>query len=108
MSQTQRSIIDVKQAIGIAKSYITDAFAEDGVENIGLEEISFDDDHDEWLITIGFSRPWDQTVDDTEKYGTSGWSIRYQELYNIAKRTYKIVVLSASDGVVSEVKNRPV
>ena len=27
---------------------------------VGLEEVEFDDESDQWLITIGFSRPWDR------------------------------------------------
>jgi len=52
-------IMDVKQAVATAREYITDLFADDGVMNLGLEEVQYDETQGEWKVTIGFSRPWD-------------------------------------------------
>lgn len=52
--------MDVKQAVGMAKRYVADLFIEEDLQNIGLEEVDFDDASGEWLVTIGFSRPWDR------------------------------------------------
>jgi len=50
--------VDVKTAVGSAKQWLTNVMQEEGVANVGLEEVEFDDEHGVWLITLGFSRPW--------------------------------------------------
>lgn len=50
--------MEVKEAVRIAKEYAQSIFAEDGMENFGLEEVEHVDGSNEWLITVGFSRPW--------------------------------------------------
>ncbi len=106
MSVTQTTI-GVKQAIQVAKSYVTDTFADNGIEHVGLEEITFDEDHDQWLITIGFSRPWDQENVSKAALESATWSFRYQEILKLLQRTYKIVSV-LRDGTVRKVENRPV
>jgi hypothetical protein len=53
--------MDVKKAVTIAKTWLLDVLSEEGITNVGLEEVEFDEDKGEWLITIGFSRPWNTT-----------------------------------------------
>jgi hypothetical protein len=55
------SDMDVKQAVKTAKDWIRNVLGEEGVTNVGLEEVNFDDEKHSWLITIGFSRPWNST-----------------------------------------------
>ena len=45
-----------KQAITLAKSWADDIVAEEGVAQIDLEEIRYDDAKGQWLITVGFYR----------------------------------------------------
>ena len=52
--------MDVKEAVAYAKRYVLELFADENVTNIGLEEVEFDDRVNEWCVTIGFSRPWDE------------------------------------------------
>jgi hypothetical protein len=83
--------MDVKDAVQLAKGHVADLFSNEGVEDIGLEEVDYDDDRLLWRITIGFTRPWDR---------------RYSALLNPAmKRSYKIVTIDP-DGKVLSVKNR--
>ena len=51
--------MDVKEAVTKARTYIADLFQDEGIENVGLEEVVFEDGEDVWKITIGFNRPWD-------------------------------------------------
>lgn len=51
--------MDTKQAVRIAKNWIVENFAADEIQNVGLEEVKFDDLR--WYITIGFSRPWENS-----------------------------------------------
>jgi hypothetical protein len=50
--------MDVKTAVGNAKQWLADVLVDEGISNVGLEEVEFDEQHGVWLITLGFSRPW--------------------------------------------------
>lgn len=52
--------MDAKQAVEKAKDYVTDLFADERIEHVGLEEIKFDSGV--WEVTIGFSRPWNRST----------------------------------------------
>ena len=52
--------MDVKAVAQRAKTYVVDLFDDEEISNVGLEEVEFDDSVDRWIVTIGFSRPWDQ------------------------------------------------
>ena len=51
--------MDAKKAIAAAKRYVNDVYADEHVTNLGLEE---EIEHilaaGNWVITLGFSRPW--------------------------------------------------
>lgn len=87
--------MDVKEAIGQAKRYVSELFADDGARDIMLEEVEFDDMHQQWRITIGLSRP------RTGKEGLAT-GIAFPEL----RRSYKVVTISDTDARVLSVKNR--
>jgi len=84
--------MDVKEAVALAKKHVADLFEEEGAVNIGLEEVEYDD-QDQWHITIGFSRPWD------ERESWAGL------IPPALKRTYKVVVIDKAGRAVS-VRNR--
>jgi len=48
--------MDAKEAVKLAKGYVFDLLQEEGVSELGLEEIEFDENEDVWNITVGFSR----------------------------------------------------
>lgn len=52
--------MDVKEAVQMAKRHVEELFADEGIENLGLEEVVFDDMRNVWKVTIGFSRPWER------------------------------------------------
>ena len=86
--------MDVKEASGKAKEYVADLFDGEGISNVGLEEIEFDELSSHWKITIGFSRPW-----DTKNVLTAELSERRLE------RSYKIVRID-DHGHVKSVTDR--
>jgi hypothetical protein len=92
--------MNIKEVVATAKSHIVDLFGEEGIANIGLEEIvpdpNFADSEDErvWHITIGFSRQWDAQG----AFGIAAGLPR--------NRVYKIVDILDSDGRVLSVRNR--
>jgi hypothetical protein len=84
--------MDVKQAVDLAKQHVADLFATEGLFNLGLEEVEYDDARDLWRITVGFSRTWDQQGS-------------VASLLAPTKRTYKVVTIDKTGKVIS-VKNR--
>ena len=89
--------MDVKEAVAAAKKYVGELFAQEGLINLGLEEVEFDEQAKEWRVTIGFSRPWDSP--------SSPWAIAAQSQLN-PRRSYKIVRVSDSTGAALSVRNR--
>ncbi len=86
--------MEVKEAVSLAKQYVHDLFADERIDNLGLEEVVFDEKSKTWSITVGFSRPWDSP----NRYG----GILPAEL----RRSYKVVKISDADKVVQSVKER--
>ncbi len=87
--------MNVKEAVSAAKGFIQDLFADEGITDIGLEEVEFDEPEDEWRVTIGFTRPWDK----------AGGIATFASPTN-PRRTYKVVHISGETGKVASVKNR--
>jgi hypothetical protein len=85
--------MDVKAAVALAKNHITDLFAQEGLTNLGLEEVEYDEAREQWRITVGFSRRWDHPGGGT-LFTTDGIT-----------RTYKVVIID-KDGKAMSVKNR--
>jgi hypothetical protein len=87
--------MDVKEAVGVAKQYVHDLFGEEKIVNLGLEEVIFDEKAKSWLITVGFSRPWDAAPN-------LGGLLPPGE----PKRSYKVVRIADADHKVLSVKER--
>jgi hypothetical protein len=83
--------MDAHTAVELAKNHITDLFGQEGLSNLGLEEVEYDDAREQWLITVGFSRSWD----NQGALASTGY----------IKRTYKVVTID-KDGKALSVKNR--
>lgn len=89
--------MEVKEAVALAKQYIREVFAEEPMIDLGLEEVEFDDSSGAWLITFGFSRPWDDIKTPNPFAAIGGFK---------KKRDYKIVRISDQDKKRISVKNR--
>jgi hypothetical protein len=91
--------VDVKEAIATAKSYVKEIYADEDVTNLGLEEVEHVPPSGNWVVTLGFSRPWNTP------------RTRAQEvLENLGavsplKRSFKVLTI-AEDGTVLSMKNR--
>ena len=83
--------MDVKDAVQVAKNYIMDLFGEEGLVDVGLEEVDVDPSGN-WIVTIGFSRSWDRNIGSV--------------LSGAASRSYKAVRIQDEDGRVLSVKDR--
>ena len=87
--------MDVKEAARRAKEYVADLFDEEGIGNVGLEEIELGPDGKFWMVTVGFSRPWDQGGLATITLGQKG-----------LRRSYKVLRIDKDNGNVESVKDR--
>ena len=85
--------MDVKEAVRQAKVYVGDLFSDEGVVNLGLEEVEFTDGI--WEVTIGFSRPWDVP---------RGIAALAQDA--LSRRSYKVVRIDDTTGRIISVKDR--
>lgn len=89
--------MQIKEVVSLAKQHIKDVFAEEKIDNPGLEEIEFDDKTGIWSVTIGFSRPWDEA--------TGPFAVKLAG-FGPRRRDYKVVRIVDSDRRVISVKNR--
>jgi hypothetical protein len=89
--------MDAKEVVSKAKEHIALLFADENISNVGLEEVEHDQEFDEWKITIGFSRPWDEPRNPLHNIAVAG-----------PRRSYKVVRLANKSGDLLSVKNRDV
>jgi len=87
--------VDVKEAVAKAKDYTADLFAQEQLSDLALEEVEYNEPSNEWLVTLGFSRPWDKPY----------FTVKGLPAPRLP-RSYKIVRVSDSSGRVISVKNR--
>ena len=87
--------MEVKQAVQEAKEYVFELFEGEGIEFVGLEEVEFDHESNEWKITLGFSRPWDRPK-------TLSAALRDEPV----RRSYKLVRMNDTTGQVTSVRDR--
>jgi hypothetical protein len=79
--------MDAKTAVHQAKNEIQTLFGDEGIKNLGLEEIIHDDSMHIWRITIGFSRAWDEPRSASLIALANGGS-------SYLHRTYKVVSIN--------------
>lgn len=89
-------VMDVKAAVAQAKNHIAELFADEGVKNLGLGEVDYDDDKGVWRVTIGFSRPWDEPRNALA-------ALAGQNTY--WRRAYKVVSIDEHNAKVLSVKS---
>lgn len=91
--------MDIKDAVRLAVRHVVELFEQEQVSNVGLEEVSFDYQDDEWVVTVGFSRPWD--------YPARGALSALSEPAP-PRRSFKVVRINGTSGQVISIRNRPV
>lgn len=88
--------MDVKQAVTLAKAFILDLYTEEHPSNVGLEEVELDQESNEWVVSIGFSRPWDEPRNTLAALASPP----------ATRRSFKVVRISNGTEQVLSVKNR--
>ena len=95
--------MDVREAVNKAREYISDVYAGEEIQGVGLEEIRFDDAENFWKVTIGFFRSWDR---DAPSMGQ-----RIRELQGAApvdrrRRAFKVVQIDDESGRIMAMTHR--
>lgn len=85
-----------KDAIRIAKDYISFVFAEENISDIGLEEIRRGNKSN-WEITVGFTRPWqlDKLLPGFSK------PLRSYKVITIGCKSGEVLSMTDADRVIS-------
>ena len=96
--------MEVKEAVKTALGYVSDAFSDEKLSNLGLEEVIYDESHGRWKITVGFSRPWDYPRHSIAATMANPSLL----LERAASRTYKVVEIRDSNGEVTAIRNKDV
>ena len=84
--------MDVVQAVRAAREYLNAVYVDENIQDIGLEEVVFDERLEQWKITLGFSRAW----------GPVGFIFTPVE----KKRSYKIISIDDRNGEVKSIIDR--
>lgn len=88
--------MDAKEAVRIAKLYLLDLLSDEQPVNIGLEELEHDEGRGVWLVTLGFSRPWNSARNAlTALTGEAA-----------PKRSYRVLAVREDDGEVLSMRRR--
>ena len=91
------AIMDVRYAVRRAKEHIGELFADEHIINVGLEEVSFDEESTSWNVTIGFDRDWERK--DAQPHS----------IFRPApQRAYKMVTMIDGTGEITSMKDRVV
>ena len=96
--------MEAVQAVKAVKEYILEVFEDEGIVEIGLEELELDSGV--WEVTIGFRREWQKP------YAPSPPPTGIHEIFRLRgpkreERTYKTVRIR-QDGTVISMKHRDV
>lgn len=92
--------MDVKTAVAMAKKEISDLFEDEGIRNLGLEEVEFEDEGGTWRVTLGFSRPWDTAAPGSLAALAGAIAANSQ-----SRRTYKLVLIDDARQKVLSVRS---
>ena len=90
--------MDVREAVAVAKGYLTNLYTDEAIEHLGLEEVEFDECADTWRVTLGFSRPWDRAP-LPERHPLAP-ALAHSMAPSPLRRAYKEIRISDEDGRV--------
>jgi hypothetical protein len=103
--------MNVKEAVGAAKAYVSDLFKDQIYSDPLLEEVEFDDNSRTWQVTVGFLRlpelprglgdPGQSELDRVRGAIELGVAP-----FAMPRRAYKVVRISDAGGKVVSVRDR--
>lgn len=92
-------MIEVTQAVRLARQYANDFYQDEDIKNLGLEEVVFDDDSKEWRITLGYDSYRVKTIAKAANpYTAIGNLIGSGNIEKETLREYKTFRIGGDDG----------
>ncbi|WP_367107320.1 hypothetical protein [uncultured Psychrobacter sp.] len=93
-------MIEVTNAVKLARQYANDFYQDEDIKNLGLEEVIFDDDSKEWRITLGYDSHRVKTTEKSKNQYFEAAAI-FAPASDVTKeniREYKTFRIGAEDG----------
>ena len=87
--------IGVKDAVSSAMNFVLDMYEGQRLRDLLLEEVEMAQNHDQWLVTIGFSHPKEEST-----------SILSPATSKKLERQYKVIAVDAVSGIPKSMKIR--
>jgi hypothetical protein len=91
------TFIGVKDAVSSAMDFVREMYAGERLQDLLLEEVEMDHANDQWLVTIGFSLPKEEST-----------SIISPVTSRKLERNYKVVAIDAYSGTPLSMKIRDI
>ncbi len=91
-------MIEVTQAVRLARQYANDFYQDENIKNLGLEEVVFDDDSKEWRITLGYDSYRVKTTETGPIPYSLISSLAPKNVEKETLREYKTFRIGAEDG----------
>lgn len=102
--------MEVKEAVKLAKAYVSGIFEDEKIREIGLEETEYLADKDQWSITVGFRRPFGRNPSEKRGAPAITFSLDFDELLKGSKvyeeRWYKVIQIDNKSGDVVSMRDR--
>lgn len=91
-------MIEVTDAVRLARQYANDFYQDESIKNLGLEEVVFDDDSKEWRITLGYDSHRVKTTETAQNRFSAMSAFAPSNIEKETLREYKTFRIGAEDG----------
>lgn len=91
-------MIEVTEAVKLARQFAADLFAGEDIKNLGLEEVVFEESDNEWRITLGYDSHRVKTTKTAPSPYSAVSAIIPSNIEKETLREYKTFRIGADDG----------
>ena len=91
-------MIEVTQAVRLARQYANDFYQDEDIKNLGLEEVVFEESDNEWRITLGYDSHRVKTTETAPNPYSAVSAIIPSNIEKETLREYKTFRIGADDG----------
>lgn len=91
-------MIEVTEAVKLARQFAADLFAGEDIKNLGLEEVVFEESDNEWRITLGYDSHRVKTTETAPNPYSAVSAIIPTNIEKETLREYKTFRIGADDG----------
>lgn len=90
-------MIEVTEAVKLARQFAADLFEGENIKNLGLEEVVFDESDNEWRITLGYDSHRVKTIEKASNPYALGGLLTSSNVEKETLREYKTFRIGAED-----------